>query len=128
MKRHDSPEDLQRRIAKLVASNARYKARVKKLRQLLDERTERLQDLWGLLTDVHREVGYLRPVGEPGDWDSVVDQLRLVVEEYRVLHCTVKTQRVRYECLVEELKKHNLAPPSRGDRVQRFLDWFKRRT
>lgn len=127
MKRHNTTENLQRRIDKLESSNVRYKARVKQLRHLLDERTDRLQDLWGLLTDVHRQVGYLRPVGGPGDWDSVVDQLRLIVEEYRVLHCTVKTQRIRYEVLEEELKKHNLAPISRGDRVQRFLDWFKRR-
>lgn len=127
MSRHDSIEALQRRITKLVASNGRSKARAKKLRGLLDERTERLQALWGHLTDVQRLVGYIRPVGEPGEWDEVVESLERMVEEYRHLHCTVKKLDIRLSVLREEMKKHNLAPPSCGDRVRRFIGWFKRR-
>ena len=82
---HSDSESLRRRLDKLEASNARYKTRVKKLRTLLDERTEKLTELWGCLDDIKREIERIRPDGEPGDWKALVDTVRKVASEYKAL-------------------------------------------
>lgn len=105
MPRHNAPEALHRRVVKLAASNARYKRRVKKLRGLLDERTERLQDLWGTLQDVQREVGRVWPTGEPGDWDTLLTALKALTQDYVDREQFVHKLDIRNALLREELER-----------------------
>lgn len=128
MKRHNSLEDLQRRTQKLAASNARYKTRVKKLRGLLDERTDRLQALWGHLTDVQREVGRVWPTGEPGDWETLLHGVKALVQDYVDLGLLVRKMDIRNALLKEEIAKLDPTSVSWLVRMRRFLDWFKRRS
>jgi hypothetical protein len=120
--RHDTPEELKRAIDKKAEALKRQRSRSKKLRILLDTRTKKMVTLWGALDDIRRDVGRVASdLPDPGDWTSLVQSVRELVNDYVTLKFALSREAVRAALLEERLREEQEKAPGLFLYVRRWL-------
>jgi hypothetical protein len=120
--RHDTPEELKRALDKKAEALKRQRSRSKKLRILLDTRTKKMVTLWGALDDIRRDVGRVASdLPDPGDWTSLVQSVRELVNDYVTLKFALSREAVRAALLEERLREEQEKAPGLFLYVRRWL-------
>lgn len=119
--KHDTPEELKRRLDKVEEKLEKQRNRSRRLRILLDTRTKKMVSLWGALEDIRRDVDRVLENGKPGDWPSLVQSVRKLVKNHVRLTAALSRESVRAALLEETLREEQAKSPGIFQTIRKWL-------